>query len=434
MKLTKEAIISIIVVILFVGSIFGFALSGQPPETNNNPDDENSQIDPDAPAKLYATTIDSNILDIYPQLIIVANSTEYEVDVIDAKLREINGIKSPNISFNKNEKQEVIMVSRMTIDSEVKEDIINKINSIDFLSEIELYQTALLSLPTESITLYSDDNSTRDYQFTNIKMEGIVGIDSLIDDMISAQLQMVFKGDLPVNAQLFEYQNLSSNPQMIVDEINLDINGWEDNYLVTADSEINIEFDDNQVIEIFSDLNLTSVIYIDGSLDYILDENTESIENYLTEQKDKNQSIISDYQITDGNVIKIYFKPELAYLDYTDLLLGMEENEYDSNKITSTPIRKYNLDIIDEKIDIELITNRLLENSITLDNISKKAIFNTKELEINNKTYFYDENISYAWLEYPEDIELENIDLTIQGYATRDKFLFIQLNKKIEEN
>jgi hypothetical protein len=91
MKWSKETIISLLIVILFVGSIFGMAIGSGTRSEINNSTDTNTVVNPDEnkPTEFFSAYIDSNVLDIYPQLVIVGNTTIYDETTMDSKLKQI---------------------------------------------------------------------------------------------------------------------------------------------------------------------------------------------------------------------------------------------------------------------------------------------------------------------------------------------------------
>jgi hypothetical protein len=434
MKLTKEAILSIVIAILFIGSIFGFAIGSRPDDINTNNNINNNQTDSNLSEEVYYTTIDSNVLSIYPQIIFTAQTTNFELSNIQDTFRNIQGIKDPKLNFSQDQNKNIILTGRFIIEETEKTNIINKIQDLNFLSEVNIYQYGLVSLPKETIKLTKENNTTtKEYEFTTQKIEGILGINTQKDDQISAQLQVVFKGEVPTRFLVFEYQNLSETPQMIEDKINLSVKKWIEEYLFISKNEMTKNITKEQIENILSDFNSNIEIYTDGTLK--LDGNKIMIEDantYLKSQMDINNSGILNYDINQ-NMISISFSEQINSTKYNKLILDLNSFVKQDNYIISQPKQIINIlinQLNQQDLNTQLINNKLKKLNISIDNIYKKAEFDLSEITIKNKKYTYSDSVKSTWVNYPEDINKEKIELTIQAFTQRDKLMFVNLNRK----
>jgi hypothetical protein len=207
----------------------------------------------------------------------------------------------------------------------------------------------------------------------------------------------------------------------------LNINFWNNKFKISAESDLNIDIDENTILELLGDNNNSFNSIVFGSLDYnTIDKNTSIIESYLKNEKDKNNSIISDYKI-DTNKTEIKFNEDMNYTKYL-VLYNYLNNNLNSNFLTNTPVRKYTITQELNDINSELIKNKLSELNIITKEITKEAEINTMNITIKNQEYTYDKNTT-NWLKYPEDINKTSINFAVNGYTTRNKLMFLTLDE-----
>jgi len=426
MKLTKEAIISLILVVLFIGSIFGFAFSGASHRANNTkPTDINTQTDSNLPIILYKTTIDSNVFEIYPQIIFVSKTTNFNAQDIQDKLDILDNVSKSQATFSKDQNSQIILIGRVIYTNNAKDQVIKNIKDFNFLSDLQFYQTAMATIPSTELSLVSDNNQTKKYTFTKNAGDAIITTNTKKGDTIKAQLQVAFQGNTPKNTQIIEMQNESAQPKLILGSSKLKINKWIPMFKIDANSDLNIDVDKN-IIDKLLDTNTSFESKVVGTLDYnTSDINTSNIDNYLKKQKDMNNSIISDYTV-DTNKTSISFNKDMNYHKYLELYNYLDSNY--GTKFLSTPNRNYEIVLDANDINVSKINNLLTTVNLKITNISKQAEMNTQNLTINDKNYSYDKNTN-VWLTYPVDLNKTDINLNVQGYAERNKMMVVVLKE-----
>ena len=424
MKLTKEAIISIGLVILSIGSISGFAFSGSNYRNNNSKNiDSNKQIDSNLPIVVFKTTIDSNIFEMYPQLIFVANTTNYNANEIQNKLDTLDNVSKSQVNFSKDQNSQIILIGRVIYTNDAKDQVIKNINDFNFLSNVYVYQTALGTIPTDSLTLVSDNNITKKYTFTKNAADAVVTTDTLKGDTINGQLQVEFQGNTPKNIQLMEIKNISAQPKPVYGLDKLKINHWIDMFKIDANSDINVDVDKN-ILDSLLDLNVSLTTKVNGTLDYNVSD-TNATNKYLKEQKDMNNSVISNYTL-DNNKTSIKFSKDFNYSKYLKL-----QNYLDNNlegNLISQPNKSYEIVFDTNNINVSEITKLLSNINLKITDISKQAEMNTTKLTINDENYSYDKNTN-VWLMYPVDLNKTEINLNVQAYAQRNKMMVVVLKE-----
>jgi len=435
MKWNKETIISLIIVVLFVGSIFGMAVGSGTRNEMKNEDTGITPTNPDEnkPSEFFTASIDTNVEDIYPQLVVVGQTTEFEESTIDARFKKIDGVKKNTISFQKGNDGNIITMIKVLIDAEKKEKIVPEIQKMEFLKTPEIYQSAVLSMPKGVVELAGDNNTTKDYEFTETKLDGMIGSSTLKGDELKAQIQIVFKGETPIRFLAIEMQNMSSSPQLLNIEKELSILSWIPDIRVFAIGPITKDFDENQLKAIVGDNNSNPGRSIEGSFDFLTLNNTniQDINGYLIGIKDQNNSVISNLTIDENNA-SIEFSLELNAINYEEIKNKLNTFGIDGNKIVAEPQNLYRINFSKDEIDLNTIKNKLTTAGLTYRNAEKNATFNVEQIEYQGRIINYEQKTSTAWLLYPEDLNKSEINIMIQGYYSRDKFWFIQLNEKRE--
>ncbi len=436
MKWSKETVISIIIVILFVGSIFGMAIgSGSRSDIGNNNDTNITPSNPDEnlPTEFFSAYVDSNVLEIYPQFVVVSNTNIYDQTTLDTKLKQISGIKKNTISFNKGEDQNITTMIKIVIDADKRDQIIEDLQKTDYLLNPQIYVSALLTMPKEKVTLSGDNNTTREYEFTESQIDGVVGINTERGDELNAQIQIVFQGNTPVRFLAIEYQNTSANPQMMATTKIIPIKEWEPAIRVYATSSITKEFDVNEIKDVIGDENQVIGRSVEGSLTINLENNldTNNINDYLTGIKDENETVIKDLTI-DENQASVEFEMNLKTEKYDSIKNQLLEFGIDSSKINSEPNNIYRIEYSVGDLNLDLINNKLVASGLALKYSEKNAIFDVSTIEYQGKVLTSDSNTSNAWLLYPDDLSKTEVDLIIQGYYTRNNLWFIELKENRE--
>lgn len=416
MKWDKKTIASVILVALFVGSILATGLVDL---LSNNEDGEVDQTTPDQTQEMYIAKSDANVLEIFPQLNIVAKPLDYDQENIQQKLEAIDGIKKTTIQFTQAAENEFFVMINANIDANKKEEIEKNILEIDILEEIELYQSALLEVPY-TITFTNDQNKEIEQAFVSKKIEGIIKNTTQKGDQLSITIQAIFQGETMIYVRGIEEQNLSESIQMLFSESEFDIVEWEDKFLISGITEIDNNI--SNIKEIIDQNNTT----IDKKYlgDLIIKDNNFSLETIM----DKNESIVLDYNKTDQEIL-IKLDPAKLDLDSYSLLINDLQEQDQNLTIIQKPNVQITITFDASSIDDELI-NKISNLNITDLNIKKSAKIDVSKIVVEGKEYQYDQNIISSWLNYPEDLNKTKETFTLQGYVSRDQIFYLNLVKE----
>ena len=416
MKWDKKTIASVILVVLFLGSILATGLVELLREKEEGGVDQTPQ---EQKQELYFAESDANVLELFPQLSIVAKPLDYDQEIIQQKFDEIEGIKNTTIQFTQEDENNFFVMINANIDGEKKENVEKNILDMDILKEIEIYQSALLKVPY-TITFTNDQNKEIEQAFVSEKIEGIIKNTTKKGDQLSVMIQAIFQGESMVYVRGVEQQNLSESIQMLFSEGEFEIIGWENKFLISGITEI--DNNTSTLKEIIDQNNTTIERNYLGDL--IIKDNNLSLEEIM----DKNGSVVLDYNKTDQELILTLDTSSLDLESYT--LLINELQELDQNlTIIQKPKTQINISFDAEKIEENLIT-KINNLNITDLNIKKSAKIDVSEIIVEEKEYQYDQNITNSWLNYPEDLNKTKEIFTLQGYVSRDQIFYLNLTKK----
>jgi hypothetical protein len=420
----KDVIISLILVILILGSVIGMAIGTRPDTEDNNypenPDENNNQVVQES----YFGEIDAVVAETFPEIIIASKTTLFEKSEIEEDFMNISGVTRVVVEFNKLEDDDIIVIIRAIIDDTKTKEIYSEIQEKEYLTSepIEFYKTARIDVNNEVIFNNTrDENKTIEYQFIDQRIDAIIGIETIKEDLVSGQLQAIFSGETIDTIMFYEITNLTSSPQLVMGEVTLDDFEWENDFLYSAKGDIDNIVDENTILEL---LNIEKEIMTQR-------ENTV-VYNQLNEisVEDINSEKITDIQYleTSTNITLVDLNKE-EYLEVINLL---EDYNFEKENITKEPTVNYH--IISEGTQINDIKEKLEGLNLEIIETNKKIIFNIDEIEISGSTYVYSEETYETWALFPEDLELEEFEFDVFAQVSRDEILFLNLTKKeIEE-
>lgn len=418
MKLDKNTIFSLLIVFLFIGSIFAMiAYSDNTEPTNPTPPENNDNLD----LVNYTAQFDANVNELFPQILIAGKPLDFEESTINEKLLDVSGIKSKQLEFRPDQDGNITLILTLNIILEKKEEIIEQIKTLDIFEQTEVYQFGLLNIP-EHLTFTNDQNQEIEYTFVKTFMEGILGIETQKEDNLSVVAYATFRGTELINSRAIEQVNNSNQFQMLVDFKNFEILGFKDTIYTQIEVNLNEEYDvediKNQITEIYENTTFETQVINELKLntkDLNVSEKLELLKeeglflNYISDENATNISF-------DNNIISNYLETKEKILTELELT---EEFILEELKININITFEY------EEIDTEeinQITNKTLEYQIL-------AEVDTTDLTLSGKTYTYSEETTDVLLDYPEDLNKTEIELNVQGYYQRDNLLYLGLSK-----
>ncbi len=421
--MNKETILSLILVLLILGSVVGMALGSRAESpTSNNTDQNIAQI----PTEGFSGNAQSIISQVYPEIIIASKTTLFDTNQIQQDFITIKGIKRTTIEFNKLQDENIIVIVRAVIDETEQNNIVSAINKLDYLTSepIEFYKQATIDLNEKVLfTSETDENKTLEYEFIDQRVSAIVGLSTQKDDEVSGQVQALFRGEKPESLIFYEATNISANPKMVVGDVTLDLFNWEEEYLIKAESIIENQITKEQLL---TDLNIEKEITIntENTLVYndanLMDFNSDSIDN----------NNISKIEIID-NQVNVTLKEDINFEEYTEALSVLADNNISIENIFTEP--KVSYYIILETIPTNYILNKLAELNIIVSETNKKGMFDITTIELEGNNYNYADQNYGVWLSYPDDENKTSFDLTAQAYVSKKDIVFISLSKKTVE-
>lgn len=418
MKLDKNTIFSLLLVFLFIGSIFAmmaFSDNTEPvdytsPETNENLDFVN-----------YTAQFDANVNELFSQILIAGKPLDFEENAINEKLLGVSGIKSKQLEFRPDQDGNITLILTLNVILEKKEEIIEQVKTLDIFEQTEVYQFGLLNIP-EHLTFTNDQNQEIEYTFVKTYMEGILGIETQKGDNLSVVAYATFRGTELINSRAIEQVNNSNQFQMLVDFKNFEILGFKDTIYTQIEINLNEEYDvediKNQITEIYENTTFETQVINELKLNTKDLNVSEKLE--LLKEEGLFLNYVSDENVTnlsfDNNIISNYIETRDRILNELELTEDLVLEELKIN-IYAT----FEYEEIDTE-EINQITNKTLEYQIL-------AEVDTTDLTLSGKTYTYSEEKTEVLLDYPEDLNKTEIELNVQGYYQRDNLLYLGLSK-----
>ncbi len=418
MKLDKNTIFSLLLVFLFIGSIFAmmaFSDNTEPvdytsPETNENLDFVN-----------YTAQFDANVNELFSQILIAGKPLDFEENAINEKLLGVSGIKSKQLEFRPDQDGNITLILTLNVILEKKEEIIEQVKTLDIFEQTEVYQFGLLNIP-EHLTFTNDQNQEIEYTFVKTYMEGILGIETQKGDNLSVVAYATFRGTELINSRAIEQVNNSNQFQMLVDFKNFEILGFKDTIYTQIEINLNEEYDvediKNQITEIYENTTFETQVINELKL------NTKDLNVSEKLELLKEESLFLNY-VSDENVTNLSFDNNIIsnYIETRDRIL----NELELTEDLVLEELKINIYVTFEYEEIDTeeinqITNKTLEYQIL-------AEVDTTDLTLSGKTYTYSEEKTEVLLDYPEDLNKTEIELNVQGYYQRDNLLYLGLSK-----
>lgn len=424
MKMDKKTIFSLLIVILFVGSLFAMITFS---DNTSTPGEDYTPIDTNQNLELvsYTATIDANVGELFPQIIAAGRPLDFEETSINTKLLDVSGIKNKQIEFRPDADGNINLIITLSVVPEKKQEIIDSIKNLNIFETPEFYQFGLLEIP-EKVKFTNDQNQEIEYEFIVTNMEGILGMETLKGDNLSVAAYATFRGTELIQSRGIEQINNSNQFQMLIGYENFKITEFKDKiysqinysldklnkteienkvkesyentsfeYQITKQLQINTA--DKNKTEIESKLNILKEEK--GFVDYLVDENTTTInfDNNITFEKylETKTKLISALEITNTEILQ---EPEMtAYIefDYSDINASELKNKLNNQELKFTVLTSVD----------------------------------TTEVIISGKKYNYTEPTTDVLLDYPEDLNKTEIELNLQGYYQRDNLLYLGLSK-----
>ncbi|MDD4049540.1 MAG: hypothetical protein PHX47_00855 [Candidatus ainarchaeum sp.] len=419
--MNKQTGLSILLIVLILGSIVGMSIGARPEIDTTYQDFEE---DLNIPSEMYLGETEAIVSEMFSELIIASKTDVFEQTKIENDLIAIEGVKRSSIQFNKDTQEEIILIAKIVIDPLLQEEIIAEINNLEYLTSepIEIYKQARVEINnTVNFRKGEDENKTIDYDFVDYIVDAVVNVNTLKKDKIQGQLQASFKGEVLEYVILYETTNLTSSPSLVFDEQEISIIEWNEKYRYSTNTNYLNENDENSIKESIPEIEKVTIVP-DYTLVYQgLDINIS--------QEDLN---ISEIEAIDYNLdeTKISFIADYNLSNYEEIKEKLIENGFLEENKTKDFKKKY---LLESSVEINDITEKITPLDLELENIEKEAILDVEKITLQEEEYSYSEKTYPVWLNYPEDVNKQTIVFNVQAYVTRQDIMFLMLDKKIEE-
>ena len=362
MEFSKKHMWSLFIVILMGGSILG-VLATQGDDDSSNP--VSAPVQTPTVISYEANGVNAKIIQVFPSAVMLANSDDFDVGSIEAKLLKIEGIISVNNAMFVSSEQ----VSGGNFKADIKvsspekiNEIVEKINDIDSVSGAVVYPTALVSIPEIISFVNSDLNLNIDYNFTKKQAQAIITPDSREGDELLVTLSALFEGKKLVQLKGFEENNLTTavNIYFADDDFEIISNGE----VFKIDSEVSLSNKSNidsakKFFEEIEDFNSElRVLPFQNKLTILFEDFNSISKSDLNSFFSSNENILN-FAISPTNTT-VDFNSEVDFVQFKTLL----ENGFNSNDFLVESIKEpiVSMEGIIETVDKEYLLEKILEN------------------------------------------------------------------------
>lgn len=415
----KETIISIVLVLLILGGIFGMAIGSRP--SNDGPDID-WQDPEELPMQVYFAEATSKIRELQPTLLVISETDFFDSQKIQQDVLEIDGVLSAFVEFNQIDEENIVVIINTNIEKDNQESIVDEIRNLEYLlsDPVEFYKRGIIDLSEKILfTDGFDENKSLEYQFVDHRIDAILNINSRVDDEISGQIQGVFRGERPESLIFFEISNITQTPQMVFGEQEFEVLEWVDEYFYVIESSLENSVEKNILEEVFEN-NVEVFKEIDSTLVFSGDYNLSNIDFNFSQIQG-----IDEVNSFEEEIV-FFLDSNISFEDYMQVLDVIEENNFNLEDIIKEPTVLYQVNLIGEFLDV---SSSLEEINLSIREVNKKGIIDISNIIIDEKEYFYQEQEYEFWFEHPKNTNQESFIFTVQAYAQEKEILFLMIDK-----
>lgn len=415
----KETIISIVLVLLILGGIFGMAIGSRP--SNDGPDID-WQDPEELPMQVYFAEATSKIRELQPTLLVISETDFFDSQKIQQDVLEIDGVLSAFVEFNQIDEENIVVIINTNIEKDNQESIVDEIKNLEYLlsDPVEFYKRGIIDLSEKILfTDGFDENKSLEYQFVDHRIDAILNINSRVDDEISGQIQGVFRGERPESLIFFEISNITQTPQMVFGEQEFEVLEWVDEYFYVIESSLENSVEKNILEEVFEN-NVEVFKEIDSTVVFSGDYNLSNIDFNFSQIQG-----IDEVNSFEEEIV-FFLDSNISFEDYMQVLDVIEENNFNLEDIIKEPTVLYQVNLIGEFLDV---SSSLEEINLSIREVNKKGIIDISNIIIDEKEYFYQEQEYEFWFEHPKNTNQESFIFTVQAYAQEKEILFLMIDK-----
>lgn len=415
----KETIISIVLVLLILGGIFGMAIGSRP--SNDGPDIDWQEPE-ELPMQVYFAEATSKIREVQPTLLVISETDFFDSQKIQQDVLEIDGVLSAFVEFNQIDEENIVVIINANIEKDNQESIVDEIKNLEYLlsDPVEFYKRGIIDLSEKILfTDGFDENKSLEYQFVDHRIDAILNINSRVDDEISGQIQGVFRGERPESLIFFEISNITQTPQMVFGEQEFEVLEWFDEYFYVIESSLENSVEKNILEEVFEN-NVEVFKEIDSTVVFSGDYNLSNIDFNFSQIQGVDE--VNSFE----EEIVFFLDSNISFEDYMQVLDVIEENNFNLEDIIKEPTVLYQVNLIGEFLDV---SSSLEEINLSIREINKKGIIDISNIIIDEKEYFYQEQEYEFWFEHPKNTNQESFIFTVQAYAQEKEILFLMIDK-----
>ena len=228
-----------IIIIILASSLIVLVGSGVTGDENQPPASNSNSNTPSAPSVQFkADNVGVSVSEVFPQVILVGQTQESNYARIDSELALVDGVKGIiQSSYVKIEVQGLTYKAELALDpnANVAEVVGRIVQNSKLLSNVEAVAVGLVELPSSIEVVNSDLNLSKTFTPEQHFAEAFLSVSTLKGDLIKAALNVSFANEVSSNLQVFESENLASQPQFFSVSVKARIVSLESKLLVQGE-------------------------------------------------------------------------------------------------------------------------------------------------------------------------------------------------------
>ncbi len=429
--------------------VWEFYVQGQQQDDNSPPPE-----DPSVPLEYRsAGEVDANIVEIFPTLAFSGKTNEVDIDKIDAKVRDANGITGISWSKYGNPEQgsgfSLAYSAEVSYDSskypaeQIAENISQSTEGM--LYGIESAALGLLALPKEIEINNADFNITKTHRLERQFSNAYISAEGRKGDALKVVLNVTLSGEVLIKILAFESKNLTAEAVSLSIEGKYALSELDKRIVIYGDVNYSflpegnaleaellaIDGIENADVEIFPGMKRINLNISDA--------------NVASRQSDLNSAFSPISGITNFFFVPVDENKLYAAIDFNDAQPFVQIKNEIINKISALGINESGIELKEPSASLNIDLNTSAEKTSTV-HTSLKALFGEKRISstiyqtgksgINaltmpdtNKIYTIDANYLPLFA-VPGHSVADEITLKIDFYGKRDKAIAIRAIEK----
>lgn len=273
-KITKAQIGSIFIIVIMLASVLAVSFASW-----GNNDDEVVPPTEQVPEQIkayYFSDVNGSIKQKTDDLVIIADTNELDITILDSKIKEIDNVRYIISSQYNTDSNKIAYIANLKLkEKDYNYGFVEEINSI--FNSYTLYPSQIFSFSNPITLISKDTNETLDYDLRYNEIKIITESTTKEQDKITARFDILMVNNIPTQIFGYEIVNISSQPIIFSNVEEKEI--FDLNEYVTLYSQD--DFNISVLPEYFKDYNYEFVIGDTNYHQIITKEDVNKISEFI---------------------------------------------------------------------------------------------------------------------------------------------------------